>query len=144
MSNFEPPDPDFRKRVEESFKSQKFMEFIGAELTKVEPGFCVIKLPYKKELTQQDGFFHAGIMGTLADNAGGYAAFTLMDQKASLLSVEFKMNLLAPAEGDTLIAKSRVIKPGRSFTICSADIFSIKDGKEKLCATALMTMFQKL
>jgi uncharacterized protein (TIGR00369 family) len=128
----------------ESFKSQQFMEFIGAELTKVEPGFCVIKLPYKKELTQQDGYFHAGIMGTLADNAGGYAAFTLMDPKASLLSVEFKMNLLAPAEGDTLIAKSRVIKAGRSFTICGADIFSIKDGKEKLCATALMTMFQKL
>ena len=94
-----PKDPDYINRITNSFHRQPFMEFIGAELVKVEPGFCEIHLPYHKNLSQQHGFFHAGIVGAIADNVAGYAAFSLMDSASSILTVEFKLNLLSPADG---------------------------------------------
>ncbi len=116
------------------------MALLGAELKTLRPGFCEIVLPYRKELSQQHGFFHGGIVGTLADDAAGYASYTLMEKNASVLTVEYKLNLLAPADGELLAARASVVKPGRTLTVTQADVFVTKGGAEKLCATALTTM----
>ncbi len=140
MTLFEPRDPHFERKVRESFVRQGFMGFLGVTLAAVEPGGCEMHLPFRPEFSQQHGFFHAGLIGTLADNAGGYAAFSLMDRESSILTVEYKLNLLAPGDGELLIARARVLKPGRTLTICRSDVFVIKGGVEKLCATCLMTL----
>jgi uncharacterized protein (TIGR00369 family) len=137
---FEPLDATYLQKVKSSFHRQKFMEFIGAKLVEVRPGYCEIHLPYKKELSQQHGFFHAGVIGTLADNSGGYAAFTLMPPHSSILTVEYKMNIIAPGDGELLIARAQVIKAGRILTICRSEVFVVKDGCEKMNAAALMTL----
>jgi len=137
---FQASDRDYQQKVAQSFARQQFMHYIGARLSKVEPGFCEIQLLHKPELTQQHGYFHAGIISTMADNAAGYAAYTLMPADSSVLSVEFKLNLLAPGDGDRLISRGRVIKPGRTLTVCRADVFNVKGEGETLCATALLTM----
>ncbi|OPL11443.1 MAG: hypothetical protein AVO38_04615 [delta proteobacterium ML8_D] len=137
---FEPLDKNYVQKVRSSFQRQKFMEFIGARLAEVHPGYCEIHLPYKKELSQQHGFFHAGVIGTLADNSGGYAAFTLMPPRASILTVEYKLNILAPGDGELLIARAQVIKAGRTLTICRPEVFVVKDGYETMSAAALMTL----
>lgn len=116
------------------------MGFIGAKLTNIQPGLCEIQVPFKKELTQQNGFFHAGIVGTLADNTGGYAAFSLMKPDDSVLTVEYKLNLLSPAKGETLIARSKVLKAGKKLTVCFSEVFVKNKKVEKLCATALVTL----
>ena len=138
--SLQPIDPDFEKRVRESFSRQGFMDFIGAEITEIGPGYCEIQVPYKRELSQQHGFFHAGIIGTLADNSGGYAAFTLMPTDASILTVEYKLNLIAPGDGELLIGRGQVIKAGSTLTICRPEVFVVKNGVQTLCATALMTL----
>lgn len=140
MKSFEPLDLDYEKKIKESFSRQAFMDFINAELAEVKPGYCEIHLPYKKTLLQQHGYFHAGIIGTISDNCGGYAAFSLMPVGASVLTVEYKMNLVAPGDGELLIGRAKVIKPGRTLTICSTEVFVVKNGDEKLCATSLMTV----
>ena len=139
---FTTPDPDYEERIRASFKRQMFMDFIGATLAHVRPGYCEIHVPYKKELSQQHGFFHGGVIGTLADNAGGYAAYTLMPADSSILTVEYKLNLLAPGSGDLLIARGQVVKPGRTLTVCRSDVAVVKDGQEKLCAIATVTLMQ--
>ena len=126
--------------VSTSFAQQPFMDFIGAKLVKVAAGFCEIHLPCRAELTQQHGFFHAGIIGTLADNAAGYAAYSLMPAGASILTVEFKINLLRPGDGDLLVAKSEVLKAGKTLTVCRSEVFVSKNGVEKLCAAAQVTL----
>ena len=137
---FEPSDSDYQEKVKSSFSRQKFMGFIGAKLAEIMPGYCEIRLPYRIDLSQQHGFFHAGIIGTLADNSGGYAAFTLMPPDASILTVEYKLNLVAPGDGDLLIARGQVVRSGRTLTVCKPEVFVVKDGDETLCATALMTL----
>lgn len=139
---FEAKFPGFRKKVEESFHRQQFMGLIGAELINVEPGFCEIHVPYDQNLTQQHGFFHAGIISTVADNTAGYAAFSLMEEHASILTVEFKLNLISPGDGDLLIGKSEVLKHGRTLTICRSEVFIQKNGTEKLCAAAQSTLIE--
>ncbi len=138
--NFKSFDPDFKNKITESFRRQGFMVLLGATLTDVAPGFCEIQVPFKANLTQQHGYFHAGVIGTLADNAGGYAAFTLMPPEASILTVEYKLNLLAPGDGERLLSRARVLKPGRTLTVCGSEVFVIKEGAQTLCATALMTL----
>jgi acyl-coenzyme A thioesterase PaaI-like protein len=113
---FTPKDTDFATRVHESFDPQRFMQLIKAKLHKIEPGFCEIHVPYETSITQQHSFFHAGIVGTIADNVAGYAAFSLMD----------KLNLIAPADGELLIGKSHVLKYGKTLTICRSDVFIVK------------------
>lgn len=140
--DFTPKTADYRSKVRDSFQRQGFMKFIGAELTAVEPGFCEIRLPYSVELTQQHGFFHAGLVGTIADNTAGYAAFSLMEDTSSILTVEFKLNLMSPADGEFLIGRSSVLKHGKTLTICRSDVFVVKDGKEKLCAAAQSTLME--
>jgi uncharacterized protein (TIGR00369 family) len=137
---YTPKDPDFEARVRASFARQAIMGLIGARLSRVEPGLVEIELPYRADLTQQHGFFHAGITSTIADSAGGYAAYSLMPAGASVLTTEFKINLLAPAEGELLRALGRVVKPGRLLTVCDVDVFALKDGAIKPCAKLLETL----
>ena len=137
---FEAPDPKFATRVRASFDRQRIMALLGAEMSRIEPGICEITLPYKDELCQQHGFFHGGVIGTIADSAGGYAGFSLMPEDASILTVEYKLNLLAPADGDLLVARGRVVKPGRTLVVSSADVTVRKNGCETLCATLLQTL----
>jgi len=138
--SLKPLDPNYEMKVRESFSRQGFMKFIGAKLVEVKPGYCEIHLSYKKELSQQHGFFHAGVIGTIADNTGGYAAYSLMGAESSILTVEYKLNLLAPGDGDLLIGRARVIKPGRTLTVCRSEVYVVKNRIEKLCATSLMTL----
>ncbi|MEM7226264.1 MAG: PaaI family thioesterase [Pseudomonadota bacterium] len=139
MSAFTPATTDFAERVRDSFERQSIMGLIGAELTRVEPGLVVIELPFREDLCQQHGFFHAGVTSTIADSAGGYAAFSLFPAEASVLTTEFKINLLAPADGERLRAIGRVVKPGRTLTICDVEVFAVKAGAEKICAKLLLT-----
>lgn len=140
MLRFQTPNPDFADRVRASFARQAFMAHIGALLSDIAPGRCEIDLPYREELTQQHGFFHGGIIGTLADNACGYAAFTLAPADASILTVEYKMNIVSPGDGERLVARAEIVRPGRSLVVCRGDVYAVKNGTEKLAATALATM----
>jgi uncharacterized protein (TIGR00369 family) len=139
MSQFIVHYEDYAKRIQESFARQGFMKYLGAELTSIEPGTVEIEVPYSKNITQQHDFFHGGVIGTIADNAGGYSAFTLMAATDSILTVEYKLNIMSPANGEKLIARGKVLRPGRKITTCKSDIFVVRDGKEKLCATMLGT-----
>ncbi|MEL6812962.1 MAG: PaaI family thioesterase [Bacteroidota bacterium] len=139
---FTPKTENYKQKVTESFSRQGFMDYLGAELSEVRPGFCEIRIPFQEQLTQQHGFFHAGVVSTVADNVAGYAAFSLMEENASVLTVEFKLNLLAPAQGDMLIGRGEVLKSGRTLTICRSDIFIVQNGEEKLCAAGQSTLIQ--
>jgi len=140
MGSFKAQDIAFEKKVRESFDRQSFMDFIHAEISDIKPGFCEIQLPYKAELSQQHGYFHAGVIGTIADNCGGYAAFSLMPAGASVLTTEYKLNLVAPGDGERLIGRANVLKAGRTLSICETKVFAVKNGVEKLCAVSLMTV----
>jgi uncharacterized protein (TIGR00369 family) len=140
MQGCVPQDDNYEMRVRESFSKQKLMQTIGATLTKVIPGEVEISLEFQDDLTQQHGFIHAGIVATLADTACGYAAFSLMAPDAAVLTVEYKINLLSPAAGESLIALGKVTRPGRTLTVCSGDVYAVKDGGKKLVATMLATM----
>ena len=142
MVDFQTQFSGYKAKVEQSFASQKFMEHIGAKLVDVQPGFCEMHIPFNENLTQQNGFFHAGMIGTIADNAAGYASLSLMKEYSSVLSVEFKLNLMRPADGELLIGKGQVLKYGKTLTVCRADVFIVKDGVEKLCAAAQLTMIE--
>jgi uncharacterized protein (TIGR00369 family) len=139
-TTFHPSDPNYARRVRESFTRQRFMHYIGAEITGLSPGHCEIQIDYRPELTQQLGYFHAGIISTLADNAGGYAALSLMPAGREVLSVEYKLNLLRPGDGERLIGRGAVVKAGRTLIITRADVFNVKNSVETLAATALLTM----
>ena len=137
-----PLNPSFAEEVERSFARQPVMILIGARLSLVEPGLVEITLPYRDDLAQQDGYVHAGIITTIADSASGYAAYSLMPEGSRVLSVEFKVNLLRPARGESFISRGEVIKPGRTLTVVRADVFGIDgDDQRELVATMLSTMF---
>ena len=136
MAELKPKDPDFEKRIRASFDRQKVMPLIGASLTLVEPGVVEIVVPARDDLTQHDGFMHAGIVTTVLDSACGYAAYTLMPADTRVLSVEFKVNLLAPASGELIRVRGEVKRAGRTLTVCSGDAYA----DEKICATMLATM----
>lgn len=142
MTDFEAKDPDFAKRVARSFASQGIMRHLGARLRLVEPGYCEIELKYSDDVCQQHGFFHGGAIGTIADSAGGYAAFSLMGASDGVLTVEYKLNLMAPADGQLLIARGQVLKPGRTLTVTRAEVAVVKDGHEKPCAAMQQTMMR--
>lgn len=140
QARFEPRASDWESRVRESFERQRVMATLGARLVTVTPGAVEIELPFRDDLTQQHGYLHAGIVTTVIDSACGYAAFTLMPAGAAVLSVEFKVNLLSPALGDTLVARARVVRAGRTITVCAGDALMRRGGAEKLAATMLATM----
>lgn len=133
---WEPRDAEFETRVRESFERQTIMATLGAELIAVAPGEIEIALPFRRDLSQQHGFLHAGVLTTLMDSACGYAALSLMPAEAGVLAVEFKANFLRPADGE-VVARSTVLKPGRTINVCRADAFLRRDGGEVLAATML-------
>ncbi|MEO8201515.1 MAG: PaaI family thioesterase [Gemmatimonadota bacterium] len=121
--------------VRASFDRQQVMATIGAALSHVAPGEADIRLPFRADLSQQHGFIHAGIIATIGDSACGYAAFSLMPADAAVLSIEFKINLLSPARGDAFVARGRVVKPGRTVTVCQAEVSAVRKDEEHLIAT---------
>ncbi|HBI83171.1 PaaI family thioesterase [Orrella sp. NBD-18] len=129
-----------KAEIEASFAKQGLMRTFGAELDSVEYGKTIISMPFTEAVSQQHQFFHGGTIGSLADTACGYAAISVVAQGDAALTAEFKMNFLAPADGDRLIAIGKVIKPGRTLIVCQGDVFIEKNGNRKLCATMLMTM----
>ncbi|MGE5178900.1 MAG: PaaI family thioesterase [Bacteroidota bacterium] len=133
-------NPDFERLVRESFANQKAMRTLGARLVSVGPGAVEIGLPYREDLTQQHGFLHAGVVTAILDSSCGYAAFSLMPPGAGVLSVEFKVNLMAPAQGEVLIARARMLRPGRTISVCQADGFMRTGDRETPVATMLATM----
>ncbi len=142
MTDFTPRDPNYVKRVKDSFLRQPLMRTFGADVGAVRPGFAEILLPYNENLTQQHGFIHAGAVSAIVDNAGGYAAFSLFEPGDGVLTVEFKINLIAPAEGELLIARANVIRPGKTLTVTNGDVIAVKDGKETVCALMQQTIMR--
>ncbi len=141
-TDFTAKDPNFKARVQNSFDGQGIMHHLGAKLVSVIPGACEVELPYSDAVSQQNGFFHGGVIGTIADTAGGYAAFSLMDGDDGILTVEYKLNLMAPASGELLIARGQVLRPGRTLTVTRADVFVVKDGVETVCAAMQQTLMR--
>src|SRR5215471_8463833 len=140
QAGFQVEDAEFASRVRESFSRQGLMKHLGAELVELRPGHATIRVPFRAELTQQHNYFHAGVSGAIADSACGYAAYTLMPMGSSVLTVEYKLNLLAPADGDELTARARVLRSGKTLKVCAADVYAMKNGKDVHCATMLATI----
>jgi uncharacterized protein (TIGR00369 family) len=140
MSAYQPLYPKFENRIRESFQRQSMMNTMGAELALIQPGEVHITAPYDERFTQQDGFLHAGAVTTLIDTACGYAAYSFMPAGSRVLSVEFKANLLNPAKGESFRAEGRVIKPGKTLTVCEGKLYALSDEKEKLVAVMQATM----
>lgn len=137
-------DAQFAARVAESFARQRALQTIGARLESVLPGAVEIRLDFRPELGQQNGFLHAGMSTTIADTAGGYAAMSLFAAGEDVLTTELKINLLAPAQGEYFIARGRVVKGGRTLSICQIEVAAFRAGVETLCAYGLMTAMRML
>ena len=132
--------PEIDARIRASFVRQRFMQTLGAAVVSVEPGEVVLEMPFDVELTQQHGFLHAGAVSALADSAAGYAALSLMPADAGVLSVEFKVNLMAPAAGHRFRATGRVARAGRTITVCTVEVEAIGDGETRVVAIMQATM----
>ena len=140
--DFSPADPDFEARTRASFARQGIMAHLGATLERAAPGRVEIALAFRPELAQQHGFFHAGVIATIADSAGGYAGFTLFPPDAGVLTVEFKINLLAAADGERAVAAGEVVRSGRTLTVCRLDAWVEKAGRRTHCATGMQTLMR--
>ena len=128
------------QRIRDSFGKQDFTKTIGAELVSVAPGSVEVRLAVRSGLLQQHGFVHAGVVSAIADTAAGYAAMSLLSEGTEVLTAEFKINLLSPARGDQLVARSRVIRSGKQLTVSACDVFAVSGGEEKCVATLLGTI----
>lgn len=142
MAGFPAQNQEFETDVRESFGNIALMNTLGATLVRVSPGEVEIALPFREELTQHHGFMAAAVLTAIADVACGYAAMSLMPAGASVLTVEYKVNFLAPAQGERMVARARAVRPGRTVTTCAGDIFAVVGGQEKLVATMLATPLQ--
>ena len=140
MARFEPKNPDFRTVATETFGRQQAMRTLGISIARLEPGEVDLAMDYSPDFTQQHGFVHAGIITAGLDNACGIAAFTLMPPDTGILTVEFKTNLLAPAQGERFAFRATVVKPGRTLTVCEAKAYAKHDGVETLIATMTGTL----
>lgn len=140
MTHFEPKDPLYAQRVRNSFAQQGVMQTLAARLGHLAPGAVDIEIDWAQGLTQQHGFLHAGVVATALDSACGYAAFSLMATDAEVLTIEFKINLLAPARGENFRMEGRVLKPGRTITVCEGRAYAISNGQEKLIASMSCTL----
>ncbi|WNO73809.1 MULTISPECIES: PaaI family thioesterase [unclassified Streptomyces] len=134
--------PEVQARIRASFESQGLMGHLGARLAHIAPGRVHITLPHRPEVTQQNGYFHAGATSAIADSAGGYAAFTLFPEDSSVLSVEYKINLLAPALGDHIEAIGTVLKSGRTLTVCRLEVFGVRGDERSLVASGQQTLIR--
>jgi uncharacterized protein (TIGR00369 family) len=135
-----PKDPAYEARVRASFSRQSHMATLGAELVFIAPGEVHLAFPFDSRFCQQNGFMHAGAIASVADSANGYAAYTLAPADTDVLAVEFKINLLAPARGEGFVACGRVVRPGRTLTVCQADVFTTGSAERTLIATMLSTI----
>jgi uncharacterized protein (TIGR00369 family) len=136
-----PQDPEFEEKVRASFGMQKVMGLIGATLARIAPGEVEIELGYRPDLTQQNGFLHAGIVSTILDSACGYAAYTLLPAGVGVLTVEYKINLLAPASGSRFRASGRIERAGRTLTVCTGEVVALQEnGHERTIAVMLSTL----
>ena len=140
MPKFEPRDPDFEAKVRESFGKQTAMQTLGAVINRVAPGEVEIEMPYRADLAQQHGFIHGGIVTAIVDSACGYAAFSLSAPETAVLIVEYKVNFVAPAKGNLLLARGEVVRSGSTITVCKGDVLAYDGGEEKLVAYMLTTM----
>lgn len=140
MEEINTPDPDFAKRVRNSFARQAYVNFIGAELIHVGAGEVDIQLGRNANLLQQDGYVHGGVLTAIADAAAGYAALSISSKDVGVLTTELKVNFLRAAGGDRQVARGRVLKPGRTLTVCTGDVYDLVDGREVHVLTSLVTM----
>lgn len=138
--DFTPRHPDWEASVRESFAKQNAMKTMGIELTDVTPGHVHLTMSFNTDFTQQHGFIHAGVVTTALDSACGYAAHSLMEEGASVLSVEFKSNFLSPAKGESFVFHASVVKSGRTITVAEASAYAVSNGSEKLFATMTATL----
>ena len=141
MQGFEPQDLDFEEHIRNSFGKQTFMSMIGADLTRVQPGEVEIALPFREDLLQQHGYLHGAVIAAIVDSACGYAARSLMPSGATVLTVEYKVNFLAPAKGHRILARGTVLKPGRSLTVCYGECRAGENG-DRLVASLVATMIR--
>jgi uncharacterized protein (TIGR00369 family) len=137
---FTPKDPAFEPRIRASFLTQRYLALLGVTLETVRPGYVEMHLPGRADVRQQHGYFHGGAIASVFDSAAAYAAFTLIPPHETILTVEYKLNLLAPGKGDHLIVRAQVIKPGRTLTVVQADAFAAHASGETLCATTIQTL----
>lgn len=144
MVAFQVQDPDFEARVRKTFAGQPALATLGITLAKVEPGTLELRMPYDAKFSQQNGFLHGGVVSAGLDTACGLASYTLMPATADILTVEFKINLLAPAKGQTFRFVGNVVKPGRTLVVAEGHAFANDDGREKLIATMSATMMTML
>lgn len=142
MSLFKAKTDDYVERISDSFAKQGMMQTLGARLNTVEPGFVEIEISYDQNLTQQHGFIHAGALTAIVDSAGGLAALSLFEAGDGVLTVEFKINLMAPADGEKIIARGQVVRPGRTITVTTGEVISVKNGIETTCAIMQQTMMR--
>jgi uncharacterized protein (TIGR00369 family) len=140
VSNFIPLNPNFENWIQTSFNAQAVMKTLGATVQHVQAGQVQIHLPFSHHITQHNGFLHAGIVTTIVDNACGYAAFTLMPADSAVLTVEFKVNFLSPAQGNYFVATGQVLKAGKTLTVCEGRVVAYTDTTEKLIAAMQATM----
>lgn len=140
MNRYQPTDPQFESRIRSSFEKQGVMKTIGGNLVKVIPGEVQIEFSFLESLTQQHGYIHAGIITAVVDSACGYAAYTLMPADSEVLTIEYKVNFMSPAKGQTFRGVGKVLKPGRNITVCTGDVVAIDEGTEKVVASMLATM----
>jgi uncharacterized protein (TIGR00369 family) len=137
---FLPKNPQFEAVVRESFGRQSFMATLGVKISRLQPGAVDLRLPYSSAFCQQNGYVHAGAIASVADSANGYAAYSLAPAGSDVLAVEFKINLLAPAQGSDFLARGRVLRPGRTLTVCQAEVVAQNGAQEVLVATMLSTI----
>lgn len=140
MSIYEPIDPDYASRIRSSFDKQGIMKTVGGRLVKVIPGEVQIEFKYNESLTQQHGYIHAGIITSVVDSACGYAAYTLMPADSEVLTIEYKVNFVSPAKGDKFKGIGKVVKAGRTITVCTGDVVAVDKGIEKVVAIMQATM----
>jgi uncharacterized protein (TIGR00369 family) len=142
MTDFTPQNPDFARVVAQSFARQGLMRQLGIELAEVGPGRCVLAAGHDPGLLQQHGYFHGALIGAMLDSAGGYAAYSLMPPQSEVLTTEYKVNFLAAAEGERLVVRAKVVKPGRTLTVATAEAFCLRGQVEHLCAVMLQTLIR--
>ena len=140
MARFEPRDPDFEAKVRGSFSRQTAMQTLGAVMGRVAPGEVEVEMPCRTDLAQQDGFIHGGIVTAIIDSACGYAALSLSAPDTAVLTVEYKVNFVAPAKGERLLARGEVVRTGATIAVCKGDVLAYDGGEETLVATMLSTM----
>lgn len=136
-----PLDAPIAEKIRASFASQGVMTHWGAQLTQLADGFCEITLPFSDKVNQQLGYFHGGVIGAIADSAGGYAGYTRISPEHELVTAEYKLNILAPGKGDTLVGRGQVVKAGRTLIVATAELFAVDNGRWTLCALMQQTLF---